>query len=107
MKKILSSFIICILLFSSISPVFSAENNYSQYLPRVTAKIQSMTPSEIRIFQQSVAELIAESDNQEIKDFLTSILLLTTQEEASNTPLYTELSSFEQSRVATQISKLQ
>lgn len=126
MKKILSSFIILWILFSSVSSLF-ADDSYSQHLPRVQSAIENMTRSEIKSFQEKIATTIRENDNEEIKDFLRSVLLLTAQdntgstqdtnskmlpvivqpEEIQESPAYDELTASEQRSTKYEISKLQ
>jgi len=126
MKKILSSLLICWVLFSSVSSAF-AENSYSEYLSKVQSTIENMTPTEITSFQQKIATTIKETDNEEIKDFLKSVLLLTAQDTTESTQdttremqadiiqpqevpvkqTYDELTTSEQRAVAYEISKLQ
>lgn len=125
MKKILSILMILGVMLSSITPVL-AQSTYSDSLPRVQKAIEKMSPSEIINFQQKIADLIVENENQEIKNFLKTILLLTAdyktesvqdiepivkevefEENITETPSYSQLSESAQRAAEYEISKLQ
>lgn len=128
MKKILSSLLVFAVILSSMTPVF-AQENYSEYLPRVKKAIAKMTPEEKNALQKKVATAISNTEDEEIKKFLKSIDVIFYEEELNNlfkdiletenegiieepqeiieVSNYTELSSLQQRAVSYEISKLQ